>query len=192
MERTELARKLASDGYGMVFVWPQHEETIARIWSQPGNPELLEQVLNDPASPGRARFIAAEVLFANKFSFIDRTSHEGLARLYAEALVKRYTGHANAWGFLWDHDDVGQVGGRFMILGQAAIPTLLELLGDSTLVDWYEGSEEATVGNGHHYRIKDFAAFYLGRLTRHEVPFHADPAARDAEIDRLRRAVQSR
>jgi hypothetical protein len=74
------------------------------------------------------------VLFAKDFSFIDRTSRDGLTRLDAEALVKRYTHQANAWGLLW--------------------------------------GEEATVGNGYKYRIKDFAAFYLGRITGTPIAFH--------------------
>jgi hypothetical protein len=58
----------------------------------------------------------------------------------------------------------GQVGGRFIILGDDAILALVALLEDSSVVDWYAGSEDATVGNSHKYRIKDFAAFHLGRI----------------------------
>ncbi|HEX8114227.1 MAG TPA: hypothetical protein VF516_41140 [Kofleriaceae bacterium] len=192
MTNTELEQKLVHDELGMTFVWPQHDNTIAAIWSLPGNPRLLESVLNDPHAAGRARFIAAEVLFAKDFSFIDRTSRDGLARLYAEALVKRYTGQANAWGLLWDGNDAGPAGGRFILLGDDAIPALVHLLDDTTVVDWYAGSEEATVGNGYKYRIKDFAAFYLGRITGKPIAFHDEPAARDREIAQLRDTLRNR
>jgi hypothetical protein len=192
MTKPELEQMLVHDKLGLTFVWPQHDNTIAAIWALPGSREVLEQVLNDQRAPGRARLIAAEVLFAKDFSFIDRTSHDGLARLYGEALVHRYTGHANAWGLLWDGNDAGPVGGRFLLLGHAAIPALVALLDDPTVVDWYAGSEDATVGNGHRYRIRDFAAFYLGRILARPVAFHAEPAARDREIAALRTAVSAR
>ena len=192
MTHTELERRLANDEFGMTFVWPQHDNTISAIWSLSGNPRLLESVLNDPRAAARARFIAAEVLFAKDFSFIDRTSRDGLAKLYAEALVKHYTGQANAWGLLWDGNDAGTAGGRFILLGDDAIPALVALLDDATVVDWYGGSEDATVGNGHKYRIKDFAAFYLGRIVAKPIAFHADPASRDHEITRLRDTLRNR
>lgn len=189
MNRAELVRRLVNDEYGIVFYWPQHDFTVSKIYSEPGNPELLEQVLNDPSAPGRARFIAAEVLFARDFTFIDRTRRDDLARLYGEALVKNWAGHANVFGMLWDHDDVGPVGGRFVLLGRDALPALTALLDNNRIVDWYAGSEEATVGNGYGYRIKDFAAFYLGRILNVSVPFHQDRVQREAEIAKLRDAL---
>ena len=95
------------------------------------------------------------------------------------------TGHANAWGLLWVNDDVGRVGGRFVMIGDAAIPALRDLLHDTTQVDWYIGSEDATLGNGAHYRIKAFAAFYLARIAGIPIAFHRTPAERDAAIQRL-------
>ena len=189
MNRAELVRRLMNDEYGLVFYWPQHDFTVSKIYSEPGNPELLEQVLNDPSAPGRPRFIAAEVLFARDFTFIDRTRRDDLAQLYCEALVENWAGHANVFGMLWDHDDVGPVGGRFVLLGRDALPALTALLDNNRVVDWYAGSEEATVANGYGYRIKDFAAFYLGRILNVSVPFHRDPAQRDAEIAKLRDAL---
>jgi len=41
------------------------------------------------------------------------------------------------------------------------------------------------VGNGARYRVKDFAAFYLGRILSCPVPFHEEVAGRDGEIARL-------
>lgn len=182
-----LAEKLAGDAFGPLFRWPAHDQTIAAIWAE-GAP-ALEAVLDDPAAPPRAKFVAAEVMFARDFTFVGRHDRTALAQVYAAALRGNFTGHANAWGLLWANDDVGTVGGRFKMIGDASIPVLRALLDDATVVDWYVGSEEATVGNGARYRIKDFAAFYLGRMRGKPVPFHDQPADRDAEIDRLRASL---
>lgn len=185
-QTSELARKLVAGEYGTLFYYPQHQITIERIWSQPENRQTLEQLVKDSNLPGKARFIAAEVLFARDVFFIDRIGKPVVARLYTEALIEGYTGHANAWGLLWEHDDVGEVGSRFLVLGDEAIPALVELLDDDTIVYSYVGSEDATVGNRYKFRIKDFAAYYISRITAHPVPFHLEHAERDVEIDRLK------
>lgn len=180
-----LARDLDRDAYGATFLWPQHDATIEAIWSKPGNPALLEALIDDRAAPGKARLVAAEVLFLRDYSFVDRHDQRMIAKIYADALAQRQIEWANPWGMLWVDDTVGEIGGRFAMLGRPAIPELRRLLEDTRVVDWYAGSEEATVGNGQRYRIKDFAAFYLADLIRHPIPFHEDVAARDAEIAKL-------
>lgn len=66
-----------------------------------------------------------------------------------------------------------------------AIPALVKLLDDATIVDWQP--------SGYMYWIKDFGAFYLGRITGKPIPFHEDLAARDREITLLRgHAAQAR
>lgn len=190
-DNVALAQVLVDDRYGSTFVWPQHDGTIEAIWSEAGNPARLEALIDDPAAPGKARLIAAEVLFLRDHSFVDRHDRGVIAQIYADALVHRHVEHANPWGLLWFDDTVGEIGGRFAMLGRAAVPVLRRLLDDATVVDWYAGSEEATVGNGQRYRIKDFAAFYLADLVRHPIPFHDDPAARDAEIAALLPLVEA-
>src|SRR5262249_36261534 len=83
------------------------------------------------------------------------------------------------------NDQVGELGGRLIILGNPAIPALRALLDDGAVVDWYQGSEEATLGNGARYRVRDFAAYYLARITSQKLAFHPDFAARDGEIAKL-------
>src|SRR5262249_54075723 len=160
-------------------VWPQHDDTVARIWSKLGM-HTLEEVIEDRDASPRGRFVAAEVLFSNEFSFLDRHDHKMVASLYARALAERATGSPHPWGLLWIDDSIGQLGSRFLALGDAAIPALRELLRNDTIVDWYAGSEEATVGNRARYRIKDFAAFYLARIVRIPLAAHTEPAERDA------------
>lgn len=187
-----LAEKLLSGHYGALFYYPQREMTIDRIWSEPGNPEALKGLVKDTGASGKARFLAAEVLFARDVFFIDIVGRPMVARLYGEALAHGYTGLANSWGLLWEHDDVGEVGSRFLVLGEAAVPVLTELLDDATVVDTYEGSEEATVGNRYRFRIADFASYYLSRITGIPVPFHRDPAQRPAEIAQLKHKLRDR
>lgn len=181
----ELAAALVEDRYGETFWWPQHDATIEAIWSAPGNPARLEALIDAVDAPGKARVIAAEVLFLRDFTFVDRHDRRAIAQIYADALVHRDVPIANPWGLLWVDDTVGEIGGRFAMLEQPAVPVLRALLDDTTVVDWYAGSEEATLGNGQRYRIKDVAAFYLADMVHHPIPFHEDAAARDAEIAAL-------
>lgn len=187
--KEELAAKLMADTF---FYYPQHELTIDRIWSDAANRPQLEELVRDPTAPAKARFLAAEILFARDVFFINRVGQEQVAEVYAEALRKQLTPHSNAWGLLWENDEAGQAGNRFFILGEHAIPALCALLGDETVIAHYEGSEEATVGNRARYRVKDFAAYYLGRITRHPIPYHRDHAARDAAIADLTKTVNER
>jgi hypothetical protein len=189
MDRAQLVRRLVNDEYGKLFYWPQHDQTIDKIWAEPANHPLLESIVSDQSAPGRARFVAAEVLFTSDLSFLGRVERGQVAEIYARALADNEIGHANPWGLLWENDTPGTAGVRFLMLGDAAIPALARLLENGTVVTWYAGSEEATVGNGHRYRIKDFAAYYLSLMVKHPIPFHASPADRDTEIAKLRAAL---
>ena len=99
----------------------------------------------------------------------------------------------NEWGFMYRGDELGleddgALGTHLLEAGRAAVPTLIELLDDPRRI-YYVGSQEATLGNSLAYRVKDAAAYYLGKITGTPVRFHDDPADRDAEIARLRAAL---
>ena len=47
----------------------------------------------------------------------------------------------------------------------------MRLLDDDTPLT-YAGSREAMLGNSFHYRVKDAAGYYLGKLTGHPLEFH--------------------
>jgi hypothetical protein len=186
-----LTENLVADAYGELFYYPQHDETIAKIWSEPGNAAALEALIDDPKAPAKARFVAAEALFARDLTFVRRHDRGMVARIYAVALQRKLTGHLNAWGLLWYDDTAGLVGDRFSSLGKPAIPVLRELLEDRTVMRGYFGSEEATIGNGAKFRIRDFAAYYLSQIVdkplalKEEPPMSADYAMRDAAIAKL-------
>ena len=185
-ETSELARKLTSRAYGEFFVLPAHEQTIERVWAEPGNHQSLERLAIDAAQSLEARFLACEVLFTRDFTFVSRVPAAAVAEVYANALAHNLTGMANSWGLLYEHADAGPVGIRFIMLGEAAVPALSRLLDDDSSPVVYAGSKEATVGNAYHYRVKDFAAYYLGRIRRVPVTFHREIAQRDREIALLR------
>ncbi len=186
-----LAQKLVIDAYGVLFHYPEHDETLVKIWNEAGNAVALEALIDDASAPPKARFIAAEVLFARDFTFLGRHDRGTVARIYAFALQHKLTGHLNAWGMVWYNDYTGPVGNRFVGIGKAAIPVLRELLEDRTVMRGYFGSEEATIGNGAKFRVRDFAAYYLSQIIDKELalkvepPMTADYVTRDAAIEKL-------
>jgi hypothetical protein len=186
----QLARKLIDRAYGEMFVYPSHDQTIDAIWNEPGNAQVLEALVEDTEQPLQARFLACEVLFAKDFTFTSRVPASAVAEIYARALEGNFTGMANSWGLLYEHDDPGPVGVRFIMLGDDAIPALVRLLDNDAAPLIYSGSKEATVGNAYQFRIKDFAAYYLGRILNRGVAWHESPVARDQEIDKLKKTVQ--
>ena len=157
--------------------------------------DLLALLRRDTESL-ESRFRAAEALFGSERDFPPDSLRATLASLYAEALRRTGDGGrrwvpANAWGLLYDLNDAGPTGAHFVRLGDAAITELVKLLDDTGRLV-YDGSKEATVGNAYGYRVKDAAAFYLGRILGVGVTFHQDVAERDAEIERLRRRASAR
>ena len=188
-QTSDLARKLTSGAYGEFFVLPAHDQTVERIWADPANRPALEALTADAGQPLAARFLAAEVLFARDVTFTTRLPGGVIADIYAHALEQNLTGMANSWGLLYELDDAGPVGIRFVMLGEAAVPALVRLLDNAGAPLIYDGSKEATVGNAYHYRIKDFAAFYLGRIRRIPVTFHRELPERDQEIARLKQQL---
>src|SRR5262245_19278097 len=106
---TQLAADLAAE-LEAVPSFPAPDETVAALWARPGNPGALEAVLDDRTASGKARFVAAEILFKKDPGFVERHDRGTLARLYAEALAGRYTLNANAWGLLDADGRPGEVG----------------------------------------------------------------------------------
>jgi len=82
-------------------------------------------------------------------------------------------------------DDLGHLGAVLVGLGKTAVPPLARLL-DAAGPFFFEGSREAMTGNKLRLRVKDFAAYDLGKIENIAVPLQPDRAARDAEIERLK------
>jgi hypothetical protein len=174
----EMATGLASD--------PQ----VRRIWNAHPAAELYSSVVEDTERPEPVRFAAALVLRSMSAEQFQKTEPAAIAQAFAAGLQQDLAGYAFPWGWLWDGDDeLGLLGKNFLALGAAAIPALEALLGDPTLRNTYLGSDEASLMAIRRYRVKDFAAFYLSRITGIELPWEPNLAQRDAAIARLRQQL---
>jgi hypothetical protein len=45
------------------------------------------------------------------------------------------------------------------------------------------------MGNAYGYRIKDFGAYYIGRIIGKPMQHHRNPADRDRDIDKLKQEL---
>ena len=137
--------------------------------------------------------MSAEVLRIHGGNF-DSEMKSFLAEIYFEALqyssvesAYKYGLMGNLWGLVHE-EDYGEFGEMIIQLGPKAVPYLQQLLNNANAV-LFEGSEEATIGNQYQYRIKDFAAFYLSKITNFPITFYQDSDQRDAEIERLKKML---
>ena len=179
------AKKLTDREFGEFFIYPMHDQTIDKIWSDPSHHQLLDDILDDATTSNEAKFLACEVFFKKDILFMQRHSPEKVAEIYTQALSHDFTGKANSWGLLYEQQDEGTVGVVFLTIGEKAIPSLSKLLDDERTHLKYQGSIEATVGNGYGYRIKDFAAYYIGRIIGKPLKYYPNLADRDEQIKNL-------
>jgi hypothetical protein len=194
-EQPAVVRRLLALGYLELFQRADDREATALVRAHAAT---LHHVIGDPMVDPHARFLAAELLFTHQPGFSPSALGPALADVYARAIGHTHGALAtggwvagNAWGLLYDLEDVGPSGRHLLALGEAAIPALLGLI-DRTEVVLYEGSEEATIGNDRAYRVKDVAAYFVARLSGRPLGFHPDPAARDRAIEVLVAAVGAR
>jgi hypothetical protein len=196
------AEKVADDlgraGYGRLFL-AGDRSLAGSVWRDGENREPLEEVVQDEQYGDLKRVLASEVLHRYHDGYPPDGWDDTLGHVYARALAITGTGDrpivltGNLWGFLYHSDhsgvqDYGPLGTHLVEAGPAAVRHLLPLLDDPASI-FYDGSQEATLGNSLRYRVKDAAAYYIGKLTGIQVPSHAEPDERDAEIGRLKAAV---
>lgn len=195
--KNNLGLKLDKTTYRMLF--PQSNTTLLdSIWND-GNveKELFNIIKNKNINPF-TKLKAAEILYHYQVE-ISKGHHKSLAEAYAYSLAhtsyekKEYTSlSGNLWGLLYEHDDAGILGLRFLVFEELAIPSLVELLNDDDKSILYEGSQEATTGNSYEYRVKDFAAFYISKIKDIPITFYHDFEKRDAEIERLKEILENK
>jgi hypothetical protein len=194
----KVADDLARAGYTGLFL-AGDRSSAGSVWRDGENREPLEAIVQGEEYGDLERVLASEVLYRYLDSYPPDGWEDTLGRVYARALAITGTGDrpivltGNLWGFMYDSDqtgvqDYGPLGAHLLEARPAAVPHLVPLLDDTASI-FYEGSKEATLGNSLGYRVKDAAAYYIGKLTGIPVPFHEEPDQRDAEIDRLKVAV---
>lgn len=185
-----IVARLAADAYGDPWNYETREAVIDAIWDEAGaTTDRLVAIAADEGAPIKSRFLACEVLFEHELTGIGEIGDGKVADIYVAALLGNLTGRANSWGLLYEHNDEGPVGIRFVMIGKAAVGALRPLLADDRQTMTYEGSEEATVGNAYGFRVKDYAAYYLSKILRRPLAYHADPVDRDLAIDAFARAL---
>jgi hypothetical protein len=189
-ETAAFAKKLVGGEFGEFYIYPMHDETIDKIWADEKNHQLLDDILYNDGIDMEAKFLASTVFFKKDILFMQRHAPDQIAGIYAQALVHNYTGMANSWGLLYEHKDDGPAGIAFLVIGQKAVPVLAKLLDDGAPGPTYQGSIEATVGNAYRFRIKDFAAYYIGRILNKQLKYYTDLTDRDQQIEELKKSLK--
>ncbi len=190
MATDPLEKKLTEIGYNGLFQSGESNRAVG-IWDNGRNREQLNQLIANPDAAPHAVFLAAEVL--RHFQIEQNpANYNALAKAYAYALKHSCIDKAefwglagNLWGFLYEEDNAGYLGKQLIKYGNAAVPYLVDLLHQKEGTILYIGSEDATIGNGYRYRVKDFAAYYLSKIKNIPVQFHRELEERDKEIDQL-------
>ena len=163
---------------------------VAAVWQDFPDAGLYTQLVEDAARPLPVRFAAVLMLRSKSAAQFRRTSRRARADVLAAALQRDLVGHAYPWGRLWGGiDAVGLLGSMVVELGRPAIPPLVALLDDTAPRDSYLGREEATEMAMRQYRVKDFAAFYISRITGLDLPWQPELPDRDQAIARLRQQL---
>ena len=189
MSAPDVAAQLAGAGYNGLFL-AGDSSRAEEVWDGGAAQGALEEIVGSPDFGDLERVLAAEVLY--RCGGGPSAGSDVLADVYSRALALSGEGVAlmgNLWGVLWaSPGDDGALGAHLLEQGEAAVPRLVPLLDDDGPIR-YEGSRDAMAGNMQRYRVKDAAAYFLGRITGREVAFHEELGDRDAEIGRLAAAV---
>ena len=193
----ETSRKVANDlsraGYKGLFLAGDHSLATS-VWRAGENRDPLREIVRSGDYSDLERVLASEVLFQNDVEYPPDRWDDVLGHVYARALAITGTGDrpivltGNEWGFLYHGGGEGALGIHLLDAGTAAVRHLLPLLDDPASI-FYEGSQDAMLGNSLRYRVKDAAAYYIGKLTGVPMQFHEAIGERDAEIERLRNRV---
>lgn len=190
-----IANGLTEAGYSGLFLSGDRSLSNS-IWENGQNRMHLEQIVRSSDYSDLTRLLASEVLYKKASDYPPQEWQATLAYVYAQALAitgvetggLQITG--NQWGFMYYAEqtgvkDYGPLGTHLIATGTQAVPYLAELLGNSEII-FYEGSQDATLGNSLGYRVKDAAAYYIGQILDIPVAFHEETTDRDAEIERLK------
>lgn len=182
----DLTNRLSELGY--IGLFQQSDDVALKdIWNAPGAPEALETIAVSSNAPSLPRFLAAEILFYRDEAHRVEKHKQELARVYAIALADDFTQVANPWGLPGITD--GLAGEHLLAIGEPMVPELLHLLDNEKRV-YYEGSQEATLGDHYAYRVKDLAAYYASKIRNIALKLDEDPSKRNEAIERLKSRIR--
>ncbi|MCX9009872.1 MAG: hypothetical protein OIN66_02010 [Candidatus Methanoperedens sp.] len=196
----KIVEDLTKAGYSGLFLSGEHSLADS-IWHDGENRIYLEQIVQSSHYSNLTRLLASEVLYTKVPDYPPEEWTGTLAYLYSQALAITgdKTGHfqisGNQWGFMYHTDqlgvkDYGTLGTHLVETGPKAIPYLTKLLDNQETI-FYEGSQDATLGNSLAYRVKDAAAYFISQITGIPVKFYEQTTDRDAEIARLKEALKN-
>jgi hypothetical protein len=150
---------------------------------QAGRP-LLPALVRGAATPDRRSYLVAEAIRAIDPASFDALDPSVQLRVYVDALA--HAGAFNDWGF---PGGGGQARGDWLERqGAAAVPLLAPLLDDQREAPTF-GSQEATLARAWRNRVCDYALYFVLALRGQRPAWPRDPAARDAMIADLKRAL---
>jgi hypothetical protein len=196
MKKDNVISLMVESGYRKLFLSGDNN-LLDSIWQDGENMKSLKSIIAAKKNFQYAQFLAAEVL---RYYSVDLDSkfYDNAAKAYTYVLKETSADRGNSvrlngnlWGLLYEENDSGQLGSQFVKFGEASIFHLKKLLNDNAGRILYEGSEEAVIGSGYQYRIKDFAAFYISKIRNIPVNFYQDFEDRDKEIERLKKLLES-
>jgi hypothetical protein len=192
-----LARHLVQTG-DIDFFHRMDYKLVDSFWDKGKNEAALMEIVSQRHYDDLARLLASEILFHSQKNYPPVELEDTLGYVYARALyitgdTRTFPLMGNEWGFMYFNDkdgivDYDALGSHLMKIGRKAVPYLKPLLSDTSIIVYW-GSEEATIGNSLKYRVKDAAAYYIGKITGNAVRFYENNADRDAEIERLKKKL---
>jgi hypothetical protein len=171
---SSLATQLTETGYESLFL-TQDLSDLQALVDQFGE-AAFDDLVRDSTASYHPRLLAAEGLFALQKQ--PTASAAQLAQIYVAALEQQFLNIANPWG---TPKALGNLSKRILEFGADAVPFLIDLLGNTTVLS-YAGSREATSGNLYQYRIKDLAASLICAIRGVTYVFQQDFGERDAWI----------
>jgi len=191
-----VASQLHEAGYGRLL---QGGSLVDAVWQDGNNEDALRHIVLTSDYDPYVRLLASEVLYAKSSDYPPPELKDVLPYIYSQALAASGGQDGalipgNQWGFMYFHDasgvtDYGNLGARLVNVGRPAIPYLVPLLNNSDPL-FYEGSQEATLGDSLRYRVKDAAAYYIGKIMGIPGRFHESHADRDTEVERLKAKLE--
>lgn len=161
------------------YEWWIDSDDVEKILTTKNAIPNIKLFLKDSSASNHLKFLVAEILFSNDKTFPNQNEAHTVAKIYSQELKEAKIG--NCWGV--PGSESGWSSGpikNFAKIAKNAIPELKSLLSDERVL-MYIGSEEATVGNGFHIRVKDVAAYLLASCLG--VEFKTNPKYREQPND---------